>query len=237
VQVAGDAHRQVAEQRPVVFGEGHAGDDRQLRGGFPRGGQRFQDFQAVGEGLQQDGIRAGPGQRRDLLAEGGAGVLRADAAVGPQAHAERPDRAGDVKLRSGGLGGGPPRQGDARRIDGPDLRLQAEAGQLVAVGAEGVGLEQLRAGRQKAGVNGGDQLRAAQVQFIKAGVDGDAVLVQGGAHRAVGQDRGAGSEAFAKGSGGHVLWLPVQQATAKCGGSVTAPPGRAGVTACRGRAG
>ena len=68
------------------------------------------------------------------------------------------------------------------------------AGQAEAVGAEGVGLENLRAGLQILLVNGQNQAGIGEVQLVVAAVDEDAAGIKDCAHGAVGEHGAAGED-------------------------------------------
>ena len=73
----------------------------------------------------------------------------------------------------------------AGEIDLAHLIAEAEAAQLHAVGAEGVGLDDVRAGLQVLAVHVDNQLGLRLVQRLEAAVDEDALAVQHRAHGAV----------------------------------------------------
>ena len=80
---------------------------------------------------------------------------------------------------------GAPRQLRAGQIDRPDLIAEAEAAQLHAVRAEGVGLDDVGAGLQVLAVHVDDQIGLRLVERLEAAIDEDALRVQHGAHGAV----------------------------------------------------
>ena len=95
-----------------------------------------------------------------------------------------------------------PRDLRALGVDRLHLVAEAEAGQLDAVGAERVGLDDVRAGLHVLGVHLGDQGRLRQVQPVEAAVDEDALGVQQRAHRAV-ADQHALVDRVEEGTQGH----------------------------------
>ena len=95
------------------------------------------------------------------------------------------------EIRAGRLAG--QRHGGAVDVRGP-VR-EAVAPQLDAVGAEGVGQDELRAGLDIAAVDAGDQLRIAQRELLVAGIDKHALVVDDRAHRPV-EDQGVPPQRF-----------------------------------------
>jgi hypothetical protein len=77
--------------------------------------------------------------------------------------------------------------GDLRplRIDGVDAIAKAERRQLHAVGAEGVGLDDVRAGAHVGLMDLRDHIRLGQVQLVERAVQEDAFRIQHRPHRAV----------------------------------------------------
>ncbi len=148
----------IAQQGAVVAGEGHRGHHRQVAD-LAGGRDGFAQLVQVAEGLQDQQIRPGLGQGRDLLGEGLAGLLGLDAAERRQAHPQRADVAGHQHLPEG-RHRHPARQLHPGPVDLGDLVLQAVRGQLVAVGAEGVGLDDLRPGLDVRAVDLRHQRRA-----------------------------------------------------------------------------
>ena len=145
-------------------------------------------FVQIAEGLEDQQVDAGFEQRVDLLAEDGA---RFGEGGGPQrldAHAQRTHGAGDDTRRPGRFA----RQAHAGLVDGPQLFGEAERGQALPVGAEGVGLQDLRAGLDVLLVDLADQVGRREVQLVEAAVDEDAARVEHGAHGAIGHHDAAG---------------------------------------------
>ena len=106
--------------------------------------------------------------------------------------AERPDRAGDQHVTAGDvacLAG----QADARRVDRLELVLEQLPGQLAAVGAEGVRLDQLGAGPDVARVHRDHALGCAQVRLLGAAETGRRPD-QERSHPTVGHDGRAGAQ-------------------------------------------
>ena len=79
-------------------------------------------------------------------------------------------------------------------VDLRHLARQSMAGQAEAVGAEGVGFENLRAGLQILLVNGENQAGVGEVQLVVAAVDEDAAGIENGAHGAIGEHGAAGED-------------------------------------------
>ncbi len=120
-----------------------------------------------------------------------------------QLAAQRSDRAGDQNRVLGGL----PGDADSRAIDLRDFARQAEFRELQPVGAEGVGLDEVRSGRDIAVVDRADDLRIGQVEFVEAPVEEDPLLVQHRPHGAV-ADKDALRHLLLKGRSVQVLCSP-----------------------------
>jgi len=134
--------RRRAAEGPPVFGEGHQGDDRQVARRLG-GGDRLLHLLQQADRLQDQEIDPALQEGLDLLPEGGAdrGRLgRPDRRQGPP---RRPDRAGDQGRAAGDLArlAG---ETDAPLVDVAHLAVEPERLQLEPVGAERVGLDQLR---------------------------------------------------------------------------------------------
>jgi hypothetical protein len=80
-------------------------------------------------------------------------------------------------------------QPDTGLVDGVNLGLEAEPLEPEAVGAEGVGLNQLRPGEQVLLVDGADEVRVREIELVVAAVDEHTAVVEDGAHGSVGEDR------------------------------------------------
>ena len=78
-----------------------------------------------------------------------------------------------------------PRDAGTGSVDRVHLVGQAEAGQLQAVGAEGVGLDDLRAGAQVGLVDADHEVGIGQVQLLERTIEEDALGIQLGAHCAI----------------------------------------------------
>ena len=141
----------------------------------------------IGESLQYEEIHAALLERLGLLAidfkhlfAGRLAHFRSDG--------QRPDRAGDQHLMRGGFAG---LAGNlhAAMIDLGDLIGEAERGELGAIGAEGIGLNNLRAGLDIGLMNAKDCLGLGGVQLLKAALRADG-LKQHGTHGAIGDEYG-----------------------------------------------
>ena len=189
-QEPGDARRRIAEQGAVVAGEGERSHHGQVAD-LARGADRLADLGQVAEGFDDQQVSASLRQGRDLLGKGLAGTLGLHAAERRQAHAQRADIASHQHVLAciqhdlaGELYPG--------AVDLGYLSVQPVCSQLVAVGAEGVGLDDLRAGINIRPVDLGDQVRLRQVQLVEAACKPDAAGVEHGAHRPVAEQRGGG---------------------------------------------
>ena len=77
------------------------------------------------------------------------------------------------------------RQAHAGQVELGDALLEAVARQAKAAGAERVGLDDLRAGRDVGPMDGAHQVGVRHVQLGQRAIERDAAGVQHGAHRAV----------------------------------------------------
>ena len=170
---------------------GQKGSD--LAGGV----ERFAGLVQRGHGLDDQQVNAFHGQGADLLGKGGASLVQAGLAQRLQAHPQRTNRAGH-KRGSGLLVfevfDGLPGQLYPGDVDFGDFIRQPMAGQPEAVGAKGVGLDDLRAGLQVFFVNRQDQARVGEVQLVVAAVDEDAAGVERSAHGAVNEHGAVGED-------------------------------------------
>ena len=83
---------------------------------------------------------------------------------------------------------------DAGSIDFGDLGRQAVAREAKTIRAEGIGLDDFGAGLQVILMDGKDQIRIGQVEFVVAAVDEDAAGVKHRAHGAVCEHGAAGKD-------------------------------------------
>ena len=86
----------VPSRRVAVFFGRDLGDDRQRSRRPADGANRGAELVDVAERLEHEQVDAAVGQSRRLLAEPGLGLVEAGLAPGLDAHAQRPDGAGDV---------------------------------------------------------------------------------------------------------------------------------------------
>src|SRR4029453_346862 len=174
--------RRTVEAGAILF-RGHLRDDRQVTDTADRGDGRANLVQ-VAEGLEDEEIDLAVEERLCLIAEHGLRLI--DAGLPPRldANAERPDRPGHIRLALRLLDRAP-RQLRAGHVDRPDLISQAEAAQLHAVRAEGVGFDDAGAGLQILAVHVHDQLGLRLIERLEAAIDEDALRVQHGAHGAI----------------------------------------------------
>jgi hypothetical protein len=146
-------------------------DGAQCRGQFIDVGERLEDETVHGAG--QKSIDLAPEERLRLLAGGGSERLDADA--------ERPDGADHAPPLAGGVARQPRRRG----VDDLRVRVEPEARQLHRIGTEGVGLQDVGAGRGIRFVDLADQVGLGDVELVVAHVDEHAPPVEHGAHRTV----------------------------------------------------
>jgi len=173
----------------AIFGEGHLGDDRQV-GRFLRRADRREQLGEIGEGLQHEEIGAAFEQGRDLFLEGGRRLGDRNAADGLELLADGPDRPGEEDRLAGDLAR-LARQFHRPEVDVAHAPFEAVAGELDPVGAEGIGLDQLRASRNVRSVNFLDDFGLGEVEFVEGSLEADAAGVELGAHGAVAQERAA----------------------------------------------
>jgi hypothetical protein len=162
-QDGGDLARRLAAEGVRVVGERRLRDQRQIG---DRGGDRDRLHQLVqvAEGLQDQQVgRAVGDEREDLLPDHLHPLVGADPAALQRGHRGR-DRPGHQHLTAGPVGGGPG-QPDPGPVDLRDLVRETVVGQPEPVGAERVGLDDVRARRQVAVVDGGHQAGVGQVQL------------------------------------------------------------------------
>ncbi len=163
----------------------------QIGRGFVRGEQRLAGFVESRHGLDDQEVDAGIGQGAVICSTKAARA--SSRPVLPErleTDAEGADRAGDPGFAGllffevvGGLAG----EADAGGINLGDFAGQSMASQAEAVGAKGVGLENLGAGLQVFLVNGKDEAGVGEVQFVVAAIDEDAASVEHGTHGAIGE--------------------------------------------------
>ena len=177
-----------ASERLSVRVEGHQRDDGK-RGDAANGLDRSDELLEVEERLEHQQVDTTSFQDLRLLAERLALLGEVEALD----LAARPDRAGDEDVRSGDLSR-LPREPNSARVDLLEVVLQEVRRELAAVGAEGVRLDQLRAGADEARMQRDDALRCAQVRLFGAAQTGNGAGNQR-PHAAVGDDRRAAAQA------------------------------------------
>ena len=185
--------RDASECLPVRV-EGHQRDDGE-GGDSANRLDRGDELLEVEERLEHQQVDAASLQHLRLLAE----RLTLLGHVEALHLAARPDRAGDEDVRSRDL----PRlarEPHSARIDPLEVVLQEVRRELAAVRAEGVRLDQLRAGADEARVQRDDALRRAQVRLLGAAEAWHGAGDQR-AHAAVGDDRRAAAQAFLEPAG------------------------------------
>ena len=174
-------------QGEAVFGERHLGHDRQV-GRVSRGGDRGQEFGQVGEGLQHQEVGPAFEEGCDLFFEGRRRLGDADAPDRLELLADRADRAGQEDRLAGDLAG-LASQLDRPNVDVTNPAVEAMAGELDAVGAEGIGLDQLGAGGNVRSVDFLDDFGLREIEFVEGTLEADAARVELGAHGPVAQQR------------------------------------------------
>ena len=154
----------------------------------------------VAEGLEDEPVDAAGEESLRLAAEG----LLAPPRRWSRRTARSGRPAGRWRRRRGAAARRLARQPGRGLVDPLGVVGQPVVGQLPRVGAEGVGLDDLRARLHVGPVDVADQVRLLQVQLVVADVEEGALAVEHGAHRAVDDVDPAVGEEFAEGwhSGG-----------------------------------
>jgi hypothetical protein len=182
-QHGGDLARGLAAEGVRVVGERGLGNDGHV-GQVAGRAHRLDQLVQVAERLQDQDVHAAVRkQRLDLLADDLDALGRADAAPLQRGDRGR-HRAGHEHVAVApvlGRAGDP----DPGPVDLVDLVREAVVAEPEPVGAERVGLDDVRAGAQVALVDRADQARIGQVEFRQRAVERGARRVQHGAHGAV----------------------------------------------------
>ena len=190
IQELGEGCRARAVEQVAVVVDGHLRDQHGIAAGdFARRQERFAQFVDMQKSLEHQQVDALFHERLDLFAICGARLGERSWTQGFQQHAERSHCAGDEDI--GALLCGFASDPDAGAIDLGSFIGEAEAGQLEPVGAEGVGLQNLRTAANVLAMNLADHSGIRQVEFVEAAVDEDALGIEHRAHRAVGDQRAA----------------------------------------------
>ena len=171
-RAVGDGARDHQRHLKAALGEGlEAGEDRGL------GVQRVED------GLDEEDVRAAVDETLDLLAIGDAELIEADRAEARivdvrrkrRGSVRRPQRAGDEtapSVRLLRLDRRPPRQSRPVAIEFVDLILHPVVGLRDRGRREGVGLENVRAGKRVSQMDVFDRLRLGKRQKIIVALQG-----------------------------------------------------------------
>ena len=141
-----------------VLVEREEGDDRQC-GHAPHGSDRREQLVELVEGLDHEQVDAAALEELRLLGEHGGAVLHRTA--------ERTDRAGDEDVRAGHLAR-VARELHGRLVDRCDVVLEVVLGELPAVRAERVRLDEVGAGADESQVEREHALRRTQVRLLGA---------------------------------------------------------------------
>ena len=176
-----------SRERHGLVGEGHLRDDGEVGDRADRF-DRVRDLREVRDRLDDERVDAALEEPLRLLAKRGARLLRRHAPERRQVLAERADGPEDEDVA--------PRRlarvaGDthAPAVDLPHLAREPVQRELEAIGAKGVGLDQVGAHRDVVGVDRLDEPRVVQVEDVKAGVERHPARVEHRAHRAVAEER------------------------------------------------
>ena len=160
--------------------EGHAGNGGEP--GFRGGLQGALQLLQVGKGLEDEEVHATFGQGQALLAENIHCLVAGEFPFIPLETRKGPHRAGyeDIATRSG-----PARQQRPLQVDVGYPFVEPDGRQFREVGAEGVGLDDLRAGCDVFAVQFQHQFRADQVQVLEVGLKTHTFGIEHGADGAV----------------------------------------------------
>ena len=197
----------------AVVVEGEQRDDRERRDAAHRL-DRDDELVEVEERLDHEQVDAATLEDPRLLRVEGA-VL---GGVEDLELAERADRARDEDVAAGDLAR-LPCQPNAGRVDLLELVVEQDAGELAAVGAERVRLDQLGAGRDVARVHRDDALGRAEIRLLGAAQAADGARDER-AHPAVGDERRAGSQAVEEAAHGAAT---LDQRVRRRGGAAAGP--------------
>ena len=148
----------------------------------------------VAERFQHEEVDAALGERLRLLAKCLLRFVETGLPPGLDANAQRPDRAGDVGLFARHV----TRDLRPLLVDRPRALGEAERGELDAIGAERVGLENVGAGAEIVPVHFRHQVVLRQVQIVETAIEEDALGIEHRSHRPV-ADQDALVERFEKG--------------------------------------
>ncbi len=194
IHLAGEGLRIGAAGQVAEIVDGDLGDDRnRVADRVARGQHRFAQLVQVAEGLEDQHVHAGFHQRIHLLAEDGSRFGERGGAERLDAHAQRAHGAGHESRFARRFA----RQAHPGAVDILQLLGHPEGRQTHPVGAERVGLDDLRARLDVVLVDAAHQVRRRKVQLVEGTVEEHAAGVQHGAHRAIG-DQHAARQLFAK---------------------------------------
>ncbi len=178
--------RRPPEEGDAVVGEGHLGHDGQV-GDRANGLDGQPHLHQIREGLDDEDVHSPLEQPFGLLLEGRARLVGLDGAQRRQVFPERANGAQHEHIAAHALAD-VPRQLGAAQVDLPDPPRQAVDPQLEAVGAEGVGLDTVRARGDVLGVDAQDDLRVVDTDDVEARVQRHAAGIEHGAHGPVAEE-------------------------------------------------
>lgn len=181
----GNLNGGIAVGGDAVVGKGHLGDDGDV-GEFLRRADGFGDFGKVGKGFENEGVGVFGNEGGDLFTKGVVCLITRDSTDGRELDAERSDGGDNECVFAGGVdsGAGEP---DACGVDFCHLIFEPVFLEFEAVGAKGVGLDDLSARAQIFFVKLPDERGLFEVERVKALFERDAVGVEEGAGGAVAQ--------------------------------------------------
>ena len=155
---------------------------------------RGTELAEIAERFEHEEVDAALGERLGLLTKRRFRLVEPGLAPGLDADAQRTDRARHVGLFARDV------PGDLRTlpVDGTHAIGETERGQLDAIRAERVRLEDVGAGAEVLPVDLGHQVLLRQVQLVETAIEEDALRVEHRSHRPV-ADQDALVERFEKG--------------------------------------
>ena len=211
----GGLGRRCAVEAVALVVDSHHDQDGQFGSGFAGGSEGLTGLVQRGHGFEDEHVDAGLGKGLDLLGKGGASFVEAGFAEGLESHAQGTDGAchpGFATLLFFEMRNRLASQIDASRVDFSHFSGQAMASQAKAVGAEGVGFKNFGAGLEVLLVDGEDEARVGEIEFVVAAIDEDAAGIEHRAHGSVGQYGTAGKDV---GKLGHALVMLSHAATTR----------------------
>ncbi len=178
--------RGVTVNRAVITRKRHRSNYRDVGRDGPRGLDSLRNLIEIGECFEDEHVHARICQSRELLTECFKSLLWLDSSIGCKPCANWPDGSCDVNLFIALLRHASSKF-DGLLVDCNYLIRKAICRQFETVGAEGIRFNQFGPGLNEGPVNGCHALWLIDIEFVKAGIKMDAMLMQHRAHCAVRQ--------------------------------------------------